>query len=124
MLVNDVGESKVTIKKTELLATIKENRAQHKADFDQAQIGFRQAAWKAMETNLNDCIHGHEIKLTIALTVPVQHMKDYDRVIRMLEMSTADEITISEAQFTQYVMDDWDWKAKFVGSTAMYNGGR
>ncbi len=121
MLVNDFGESKVTIKKSALLETIIKNRAQHKSEFDEAQIGFREAALRAMTENAELCIAGGEIKLNIALTVPVQHIKDYDRVIRMLEMSTADEITISEAQFTQYVMDDWDWKAKFVGSTMMYN---
>lgn len=45
-------------------------------------------------------------------------------MIRMLTMSTADEIMISEAQFTQYVMDDWNWKAAFVGLTATYNNKR
>ncbi len=67
---------------------------------------------------------GGEIKLGINLTVPVDHTKDYDRVIRMLTMSTADEITISESQFTQYVMDEWNWKAAFVGTTAMYGNNK
>lgn len=85
-------------------------------------VGFRAAAIEAMTRNLiiarDD---GGEIKLGIGLTVPTEHTKDYDRVIRMLTMSTADEITISEAQFTMYVMDEWNWKSTFVGSTAFYN---
>lgn len=124
MLVNDFGESKVSIKKEELLAAITTNRDQHKKDFDEAMLGFRTAAIEAMQRNIATAAGGGEIKLGIALTIPVEHTKDYDRVIRMITMSTADEITISEAQFTQYVMDDWNWKAAFVGSTAAYNGKR
>lgn len=73
------------------------------------------------KNNLSIAKEGGKVKLNIELTVPVEHTKDYERVIRMLTMSTADEITISESQFTQYVMDEWNWKAGFVGSTAMYN---
>lgn len=124
MLVNDFGESKVTIKKDELLAAITKNLAQHKTDYEEALVGFRAAAIEAMQLNLSNARMGAEVKLGIALTVPVQHVKDYERVIRMLTMSTADEIMISESQFTMYVMDDWQWKAAFVGSTAVYNNKR
>lgn len=122
MRIDDFGESKVTIKKSDLLSTIQKNRTQHKADFGEALVGFRAAAIVAMQKNLALAQEGKEIKLGIALTIPVEHTKDYDRVVQMLTMSTADEITISEAQFTQYMMDDWGWKAAFVGSTAMYKG--
>lgn len=122
MRIDDFGESKVTIKKSDLLSTIQKNRDQHKTDYDEALVGFRTAAITAMEKNLALAQGGKEIKLGIALTIPVEHTKDYDRVMQMLTMSTADEITISEAQFTQYMMDDWGWKAAFVGSTAMYKG--
>jgi hypothetical protein len=123
-LVNDFGESKVTIKKDELLTAIKANLEQHKKDYDEALIGFRAAAIEAMQKNLERAQSGGEVKLGIALTIPVEHTKDYDRVIRILTMSTANEIMISESQFTQYVMDDWNWKAAFVGSTAAYNNKR
>lgn len=124
MLVNDFGDSKVTIKKYELLDAIKANLDQHKEDFKEAQIGFRAAAIEAMEKNLAQAKDGGEVKLGVGLTVPVEHIKDYDRVIRMLSMSTAVEITISESQFTQYVMDEWNWKAAFQSSTAMYENKR
>lgn len=124
MLVNDFGESKITIKKDELLTAIQTNREQHKKDYDEAMVGFRSASIVAMEKNLAQAREGGEVKLGIGLTTPTEHTKDYDRVIRMLTMSTADEIMISEAQFTQYVMDDWNWKAAFVGLTAAYNNKR
>ena len=40
----------------------------------------------------------------------------------MLEMSQADTVTITEQQFSQYVLDEWGWMRDFVGSTSPYNG--
>lgn len=117
-------KSKVTIKKTELLDAIQKNCEQHKKDYAEAIVGFRAAVIEAMKKHLASATEGGEIKLGINLTVPVDHTKDYERVIRMLTMSTADEITISESQFTQYVMDEWNWKAAFVGTTAMYGNNK
>lgn len=119
-LVNDFGESKVTIKRQELLEAIKTNRAQHKKDYEQAYIGFKIAAEEKMVEHLNTIRTSGEVKLSISLAVPQDHSKEYDVIIKMLEMSTADEISVSQSQFTQYVMDDWNWKAGFVGTTALY----
>lgn len=119
-LVNDFGDSKVTIKKTELLDVLKSNRSQHKKDFDEAWDGFKVEVEKKLVENLDLLRTTGKPILGIALTVPSDHSKEYDVVIRMLEMSTADEIMVSQSQFTQYVMDDWNWKAGFVGTTVLY----
>jgi hypothetical protein len=46
--------------------------------------------------------------------------KDYDRVIRMLEMTVDEIITIGAVEFQQYVMDDWTWKEQFTASNSAY----
>lgn len=119
-LVNDFGDSKVTIKKTELLDAIKTNREQHKKDFEETWAGFKVEVENQMVKHLELLRSEGKPMLNIPLIVPQEHTKEYDRVIRMLEMSTADEITVSETQFTQYVMDEWQWKAGFTVSSAMY----
>lgn len=120
MLVDDFGQSKVTILKVDLLATIQANRETHQKEHLEAFQGFQAAALHAMEENIRLYHSTGEVKLSISLRAPIEHTKDYDRVIKMLTMSTADEITISEEKFTQYVMDEWAWKAEHIGSTAMY----
>jgi hypothetical protein len=42
----------------------------------------------------------------------------------MMEMCTADEIIVSESQFSQYVLDEWNWQANFKATAMAYSGRR
>lgn len=119
-MLNDFGNSKVTVKKDELLAAIKKNRSTHRETFLEAQKGYRAAVIEELDRMLKDAREGRTIRRAVQLVEPQEHTKDYDRVIRMLEMSVADEIAITETQFSQYVLDEWGWTAAFVGSTSNY----
>lgn len=121
-LCDDLNDSKVTVSKNELLATLRANREQHQATYVKAMEGYRAALIDELGRLLLDAREGRPVSHTINLVQPSQHIKDYDRVIRMLEMSQADEIVISESQFNQYVMDDWNWKTTFLASNTRYTG--
>lgn len=127
MLVNDFGESKVTIQKSELLAAIRKNRETHVADFDEAMEGYRLAIQKGAADIVRAASSAAEpidLALVTRHPLPVSHEKDYVRVIRMLEMSTADQITVTEQQFSQYVLDEWTWQAAFAATKARYSNAR
>jgi len=119
-LVNNFQESTVTVKKAELLAALVKNRDGHRADFIEAQTGFREAVIAELDKMLADARERKAIKLVVSLPTPEDHTKDYERVIRMLEMSTADEIQISEQQFSQYVLNEWGWIQKFTTTNSLY----
>ena len=121
VMVNDFGESKVTVKKSELLDAMRANREGHRAEFLKAQDGYRLAVIEELDKMLADARDGKNLRVAVGLTAPTEHTKDYDRVIRMLEMSTADEIVISETQFAQYVLDEWGWMGQFKATTSRYN---
>ena len=38
----------------------------------------------------------------------------------MLELSVDDVITLSETEFDQLVMDEWNWKQSFVATSSFY----
>ncbi len=123
MALNDFSESKVTIKKDELLVAIRKNRESHATAYAETVEGYRETVLKRLEAATASVRNGgrfdpHEF---LNLTVPVSHTKDYDRVIKMLEMSTAGEITCTEKQFSQYVLDEWSWQNEFATSNALYN---
>src|SRR5262245_28432024 len=103
-LTNDFSQSTVTVKKTELLLAIKSNREKHLDEFLKAQEGYREEVIKVLDRRLAEMREGKPflVETIWSLTMPHEHTKDYDRVIRMLEMSIADEVTISEQQFMQY----------------------
>lgn len=120
MMVDEFGDSKVTVRKIELLAAIRKNRDGHRDEFEQALVGYRAAAIRELDAMLVDAREGRRIRRSVELVEPQDHTKDYERVIRMLEMSTAEEIVISEVQFSQYVLDEWGWMGAFKGSTRQY----
>jgi hypothetical protein len=55
------------------------------------------------------------------LDPPQDHTKVYDVAIRMLEMSTQDEVKLSADEFNQLILDEWDWSDTFFGTNARYS---
>jgi hypothetical protein len=65
---------------------------------------------------LKDAKEGLRIQRSVTLTEPSNHVKDYDRVITMLEMSVDDTIPLDAQAFDRYVMDNWD-RSRFALAT-------
>lgn len=116
------GMGIITVKKAELLTVLKKNKEAHRELFLEAQKGFRELAIDELDRMLKDAREGKHIKLAVQLEQPVDYTKDYNRIIRMLEMSVEEEIKITEDEFSRYVMDDWGWKRQFVTTTSNYVG--
>jgi hypothetical protein len=124
MMIGDNGMSGVTVKKDELLTEIKKNRDAHRDLFIEAQKGYRDDVIKELDAMLSDARAGKSIRRAVQLVEPQDHTKDYDRVIKMLEMCTEEKVFISDSEFAQYVQDDWGWKQQFVASTSNYTNRR
>lgn len=110
----------VTVNKVELIETLKENRSKHREIFESAQRGYRDLVIWHLDNNLKDARDGKEIRTRVNLQAPIDQTSDYDRVIRMLEMSVDTEIELSEHDFAQYVLDDWSWKNQFITVNTSY----
>ena len=61
-----------------------------------------------------------KIKAYFKLDAPINQIKEYDRAIKMLEMSVDNDITLSEQEFAEYVLDDWHWKNQFTLTNSAY----
>ena len=112
---------KVTVKKDELIQLVTKNRDGHKAIFDEAVEGYKTAAEKILDQHLKAIKKGSLVSVYINLPRPVNHTKDYDRVITMLKMSVDPEVTISQQDFAMYAMDDWSWKQEFLRTNSEYS---
>ena len=110
----------VIVRKDELLDTLRINRSKHREVFEQAQKGYRIKAIKLLDAALKDAERGLEIRTYIELESPIDQTRDYDRVISMLEMSVDTKVELSENEFSQYVLDDWNWKRQFLTTNSMY----
>ena len=110
----------VKIAKEELLKILKKNRATHRAIFEEAQIGYRKEAIELLDKALQDARNGRKIETFIKLNAPIDQTSDYDRAIKMIEMSIDENIEISETDFANYVLDDWHWKKQFMATNTYY----
>jgi hypothetical protein len=119
-MINDRGQSEVTVNKVELLETIKKNRQTHEAEFKEATQGYRSESVKVLTQMLKDAKAEKEFKSYTGLEQPPCHLQEYDRVIKMLEMSVYEIIKLSETQFNNFVMDNWNWSNQFKTVNASY----
>jgi hypothetical protein len=116
-----MGMGTVTVNRQKLLETVLMNRRAHRQEFESACVGYREEAIKHLEEMLTEAKQGKRIRRAIGLVEPMDQTKDYDRIIKMLEMSVDENIELTQGEFAQYVMDDWAWKGQFISSTMAYN---
>lgn len=115
------GETEVEVRTAELLKKIIANRDTHRAEFEKAWEGYKKVVTAWFEKRLEDLKAGHDFYTVMYRDpIPQDHTDDYNRIIAMLEMETREVIKISEAQFANYVLDDWAWSQAFTTSNAVY----
>ncbi len=117
---NENGLSIITVQKKELLGFLKNNRAEHNGYFLKAQEGYKKQFIMELENSLAEAKAGRNFRRSVSLDAPIDHTRDYDRIIKMLEMSVKDEVQITEREFSQYVQDDWAWKHDFIATNSSY----
>lgn len=114
----------VKVKRAELLDVVKKNREEHRKLFEEAQVGFRARVIERLDKMLSDARAGVRYDLMVSLAPPIDQTKDYDRIIKALEMSVDEEIELDEREFAQYVMDDWQWKQNVLATNSAYTVSR
>ena len=111
------------VQKSELIQAIKANREKHVTIVKEAQEGYKKEIIALLEKMLIAAREGKRVSHKIDLIMPVSHLDDYDRVLRMLEMSDEDVIIIEEYEFGKYVHDQWEWKRNFLQANRGYSFG-
>jgi hypothetical protein len=111
----------VTASKAEVLKALRANRDAHRGIFEEAVAGYRDEVTRQLEDFLDRIKSGQRMRIYLDLPEPLDHTKDYDRAIKMIELSVNDTIELSEMDVKQYVMDDWVWKQQFLASNSSYS---
>ena len=111
----------IKVNKAELISTLEQNRAKHRQIFEEACVGYQKAVIKELEAQLKRAREGIRRSMLVNIPAPVDQTKEYDRAIAMLKMSVDNEVMLSERDFQCYVLDDWDWKQKFLISSSAYS---
>lgn len=115
-------QRQLKFKKEQILEKLKANKKQHALDYKEATEKY----WVALVTRLNELLalatvkKGEKSDFYLALPAPKSYEDRYDTVIEMLSMTTDKEIELTEQEFRQLIMDEWDWKGDFAATIAHY----
>lgn len=110
----------VKVKRLELLEVVKKNRDNHRSEFEKAIVVYRQRAIEELDKMIAAARNGDKIIRFVGLPEPEDHTDDYERVVRMLEMSVEENLEISARDFNCYVCDEWGWAESFTKNTKSY----
>jgi len=111
----------IKVNKDKLITILKSNRDKHRQIFLEAVDGYRKRLLKELEDQVEQVKQGKHIDRIVHFPEPQDQTKDYERVIGMLEMSNDTEIELSEANYAQYVMDDWQWSREWLHNQQRYS---
>ena len=109
------------VDKSDLLGKLQENRERHLSIYEDARKGYINRAEKAILSRLDDLRAGKAVALHFNLHVPENHVAEYDTVIKMLEWSTDETVTISDSEFRMFVEDEWDWMGSWLDENSLYS---
>lgn len=110
----------VWVTTTRLKKEVEKNRKNHRSLYEQAMDVYRNRMIEHLEKMLKDALNGKKVEHSIRMPLPEDHTADYDRVLKMLEMSTEKEVEISQRDFARYVMDQWEWRETFRANSLSY----
>jgi hypothetical protein len=113
-------EVNVDVKK--ILEIVKDNKDKHNIIYQAALEGYWKKAGKLLRQKLRDISKHKHIEVFLDLPFPENHEKDYDRIIKMLELSTDSIVTLDQNSFSQIVLNDWSWKESFKFTNSGYIG--
>jgi hypothetical protein len=114
--------NEVRINKNKLQVIVKKNRDAHRAIFLKAQGEYRKRAIEVLDEQLRLAREGAPFVLArfYQLVTPEDHTADYDRALKMLELSVDKVITLSAADFANLVEDQWGWSRSWAASNVHY----
>lgn len=104
---------KITVSKAGLLTKLIENRDKHREVFEDALDGYYAEIIKALESQMQRVRNKKKPDLLFPYRIPRDHTGDYDRVIGMLGMHQGDSFDLTEAEYAQYVDDNWGWSGEW-----------
>lgn len=112
----------VKLNKGDLLKIVRENKETHVNEFNESVEDYKAAVLVVAKNNLKAAKTGEveKFKFESFPAKPVSHENEYNRAIRMLELSVDEEITLQEHEFQQLVLDEWTWKHQFATANATY----
>lgn len=137
----------VTVKVSELLEALEENRQNHVKEYEESIAGYKDSAKEKLKQARITALDNLKTNFTkieqeindfdpenakdyfellqqemVHLPVPRNHSQEYDQAIAMVGWEQNEEIILTNKQFRTLILDEWDWQEQFKTVSAFYNG--
>jgi hypothetical protein len=146
----DQEERTVEVNRLQLLQTLQENKQKHVKDYQEALVGYKasllqqiesafesakqtvQSRYEKMKSSAEALSSEDDIlkqndyiifvdRVCIEMKVPKSYEKEYEAAIDIAYWDVRDTLELTNAEFTCFVRDKWDWKSDFDTVTKMYS---
>lgn len=126
----------VNVDRLNLLEILRQNLKSHVTEYEELIDLYKKTALEIANTNLKIAKENVKIvedsksvpfelkPLKSMPVIPTCYDKEYNRAIRMLELSTDTVINLEQDVFNQLVLDEWGWKQSFNTTSAFYKNVR
>lgn len=118
-----------------VLELLKDHKEKHIQEFSEQMQGWKKAMeqfavelseWK---DSISDDIFAQSDKDTrkqrpVEPQRPISFVKDYDKLIELVEHHVGDKVEIEQYEFDQIVKDEFGWKGQFLSNSALYSNSR
>lgn len=114
------------VNREQLLATLKQNRDKHEREYRRALNNWSKRCKSALKHRLKwfdkKKFRLEKFDLDFGeLPKPISYTSQYDQAIQQVEWEVETEITLTEADFKQFVLDEWGWSSHYAATTMSYN---
>lgn len=117
-------DKQITVNKDRLIAKLKENLELHKADYEEAKIGYRVKLMADLAQTLDRVGNATDEEVlsfkAVPFNPPHSYAKEYEDAILMAEWTEGDTVLLDLTTFKQYVQNEWSWSGSFEVMNTTY----
>jgi hypothetical protein len=118
---HDMMAMRTKVKRTELIAILETNKANHRKIFEEALEGYKKEMIKQLLRMLKDVRTGKRVQHIISLPTPRDMTEAYDTALKMLQMNQEETVELTTQDFACLVEDKWEWRRDFLHSNSLYS---
>jgi hypothetical protein len=115
------GNRTIKVNKSNLIDKVKENKANHIKQYEEAKVAYRHEAAKQLR-NLKKELNDGDLDLELKLVTPVDNSKNYDDIVDMFQWEEDNLVELSQSEFTEYIQDKTSFANEARFSNTYYSG--
>ena len=121
----------ITANVDEVLDALRTNLTEHKEIVTEARRGYLDKAQTMLGKRMAQLRSGKLVRLDFSLSPPTDHSRDFETVIRMLELHAGAHVTseaspkatieLKATDVQRFVLNDWSWARDFFVANSAYS---